>query len=231
MKRLATTLMLLLLATGLLSSTASGADLGGGVHLRVGGRYLQLDIATTAPIIVYDGVYYQQTVETTSMLVPVTMNVPQTSAVMVPPYASEILINGVSYPLEPERGGRTIEVVTGTVQKTVYEPQAVETTVYVPTDRTTVIGAVYFVSRTSRTGWVQIGGVTVHKDKRRPHYKSCKPPTSVVVVDGVWRYRDGHRTVPLRRAPSRKHVVVQPGHRAPTIKVQPAKSRRRYNWW
>ena len=123
MKRVATALMLFLLATGLLSSTASGADLGGGVHLRVGGRYLQLDIATTAPIIVYDGVYYQQTVETTSMLVPVTMNVPQTSAVMVPPYASEILINGVSYPLEPERGARTIEVVTGTSRRPSTNPR------------------------------------------------------------------------------------------------------------
>ncbi|MBT3290689.1 MAG: hypothetical protein HN904_08530 [Victivallales bacterium] len=231
MKRVATGITLLFLVAGLLGSTASGADLGGGVHLRVGGRYLQLDIATTAPIIVYDGVYYQQTVETTSMLVPVTMDVPQTSAVMVPPYASEILINGVGYPLEPERRARTIEVVTGTVQKTVYEPQAVETTVYVPTDRTTVTGSVYFVSRTSRTGWVQVGGVTVHKGKRHPHYKNCKPPTSVVVVDGVWRYRDGHKTVPLRRAPVRKPVVVKPGHRDPVIKVQPSKSRRRYPWW
>ena len=231
MRRTTTVATVLFLAAGLLGSTASGAVFRGGIHLRVGGQYLELGIETTAPIIVYDGIYYQQTVETTSMLVPVTMDVPQTTAVAVPPHTSEILINGVSYPLEPDRTPRTIEVVTGTVQKTVYEPQAVETTVYVPTDRTAVTGAVYFVPRTIRTGWVQIGGVIVHEGKRRPHYKSCKPPTSVVVVNGVWRYRDGHETVPLRRAPSRKTVVVKPGHRSPAIKVQPTKTRRKRGWW
>jgi len=224
-------LLPLLLGLILAASSSQGAiKIGGGIHLRVGGRFLQAEVATTAPIIVYDNVYYQRTVETVATLAPVTRDVAETTAVVVPANTSEILVNGVAYPIDPEPATRIIEIVTGTVQKTVYEPQMVETTVYVSTDAATVTGAVYFVPTTIRTAWVRIGGVTVIAGKHQPRYVVCKPPTGVIVVNGVWRYRDRLKVVPLRKVPPKnKKVVVKPGH-GPG-RVPPRNSRRKRGWW
>ena len=212
------------------SSSQGGVTIGGGIHLRVGGRFLQAEVATTAPVIVYDNVYYQRTVETVATLAPVTRGVAQTSAVVVPANTSEILVNGVAYPIDPELMTRTIEIVTGTVQKTVYEPQTVETTVYVPTDATTVTGAVYFVPNMVKTAWVRIGGVMLVAGERHPRYVVCKPPTGVIVVNGVWRYRDGPKVVPLRSVPPRnRKAVVKPGHGP--ARVPPKNTRRKRGWW
>lgn len=176
----------------------------GGIQLHIGGQFLRLNVATTAPIIVYDGVYYQQAVQSTAMLVPVTKEIPATTAVNVPPNTTEIMVNGVTYPLEPQPVPRTIEIVTGTTQKVVYEPQTVESTVYVPAELSTVTGAVYFVPSTCESTWLQIDGVTIVAGQHRPHYVECKPPTDVVVVNGVWRYRSGKDVMPIRAMP-REH--------------------------
>jgi hypothetical protein len=207
---------LALLALGLFAAllpalARADGEVAGGVHLFIGGRYLQVGINTTAPVIVYDGVYYQRTVQNVSTLTPVIKDIPQTTAVLIPPNTTEILVNGVSYPIEPEAVPRTIEVVTGTVQKTVYEPQTVETTVYVPTQTTTVTGAVYFAPTTVSTAWFELGGITVVGGHRRPHYRACRPPTGVVVVNGAWRYRQGKTVMPLPRTPGgRPNVIVTP---------------------
>jgi hypothetical protein len=212
---------LAILALGLtaaLLAARSQADVAavGGVHLLIGGRYLQIDVNTAAPIIVYDGVYYQKTVEKVSMLAPVLKDVPQTTAVVIPPNTTEIMVNGANYPIEPEPVPRTIEVVTGTVQKTVYEPQTVETTVYVPLQTAAVTGAVYFMPANVATAWFELGGVTVVGEHRRPHYRACKPPTGVVVVNGVWRYRNGKTVMPLPRTPGRPpSVIVHPSYPYP----------------
>lgn len=175
--------------------------IAGGIQLHIGGRFLRLNVATTAPIVVYDGAYYQQAVQSVSMLVPVTKDIPETTAVNVPPNTTEIMVNGVTYPLDPQPVPRTLEIVTGTTQKVVYEPQTVETTVYVPADISTVTGAVYFVPTTCESAWLQIDGVTIVAGQHRPHYVECKPPADAVVVNGAWRYRNGRDVVPIRSMP------------------------------
>lgn len=213
---------LLLVGMGLPTLSAE-AVLSGGIRLRVGGRFLHVAVETTAPVVVYDGVYYRRTVETVSTLSPVVREVPQTVAVAVPAGIREIVVEGATYPLEPAATPRTIEVVTGTIRKTVYEPMQTEATVYVPGDGVVVTGVVYVVPKTVRTSWLRIGGVLAVGEKRHVRFISCTAPGTVVLVDGFWRHRKGTKVVGRPPAPPK---AVTPRRADP-----PHRRRRRWDWW
>ena len=200
------------------------SSVSGSIYLRVGSHgHLRISTSTTAPIVVYDEVSYVRTIEKTNSLVEITHEIPITKQVVVPANTAQIIVDIRSYSITPSPTQRIIDLVVSTQSKVVYQEQAIENVVYIPSDQPVIGSQAVYIESGVPAVWVKSSGYIFHAGIWLPRYVPYSGPVGVVKVGGFWRYKSGKIVKPLASYHHEKISNVKHNRHS--------RSKKRKGWW